>query len=106
MSTVQTVEIDLTDHLADYDGDADTSAWTASIELNVRWFPAEPEIGIFESQGEVTSAIYEWQGEHFTDDAAFASAIYSSIGQDIEIGEDALLAILRKIEDEVELTDD
>lgn len=104
--TTQTVEIDFSDHIGETSFDADPATWpTASMELDVRWHPAEPDVGIMSEEAELVGASYSWQGEWFTDDSAFAAAVYSTIGEDIEMGEDGLLALIRKIENEVDLYD-
>lgn len=75
------------------------SDWPSlSVELTLKWHPAEPDVGIFSSQPEITKVLYFLDGETFTDEDAFAAAVYAVIGDEIE---DTVEAVTKVIRDQV-----
>lgn len=74
----------------------EASDWPAlSVELTLKWHPAEPDVGIFSSQPEITSITYFLDGETFTDEATFVSAVYDRIGDEIEETVEAVAKVIR-----------
>ena len=77
----------------------EASDWPAlSVELTLKWHPAEPDVGIFSSQPEITSITYFLDGDTFTDEATFVSAVYERIGDEIE---DTIEAVAKVIRDQI-----
>ena len=77
----------------------EVSNWPSlSVELTLKWHPAEPDVGIFSSQPEITSITYFLDGETFTDEATFVSAVYARIGDEIE---DTIEAVAKVIRDQI-----
>lgn len=79
-----------------------------SAELRVKWHAAEPDVGIFEKQPEVVSMTFWLDSDTFTDEDAFAAAVYAAIGEEIE---ETAEAVTKAIRDQVnewesELEDD
>lgn len=86
---------DLPGHLTLLDH-ADTDNWPgASVELDVVWYPAEPDVGLFEPMPEIVGEHYWLGSESFTSDEAFVAALYKAIGHEIEETEQCLLDMIR-----------
>lgn len=103
-TTNQTEYVSFADHIADIDGDIDPTDWPeAQLELTVKWYAAEPDVGIFSSTPEIVATDYYWEDVKFTEDTEFAAAVYATIGEHIELTQDGLLELIRKIESELEL---
>lgn len=77
------------------------SAWPSmSVELTYRTHPAEPDVGIFGTQFEVTRVTYclvdaSGEGEIFSDEDAFVDAVYALIGEEIEDTREAVAKVIR-----------
>ena len=96
--------IDLTDILTTTDCfEGDASAWSPlEVELEVRWHPAEPDVGIFSKQPEVTKIAYNFDGEWFDSEDDAAKAIVALLGFEIDEDQDGVAAAIRKAVDQIE----
>lgn len=101
MSTHELEFDDLPGHLTLLDH-ADCDNWPgASVELDVVFHPAEPDVGVFEAQPEIVGETY-WLGSvSYRDETEFVKALYAAIGDQIEESEQCLLEMIRsRIENE------
>jgi hypothetical protein len=74
----------------------EASDWPSlSVELTLKWHPAEPDVGIFSSQPECVKVLYFLDGETFSDEDAFAAAVYDRIGDEIEETVEAVAKVIR-----------
>lgn len=72
------------------------SEWPSlSVELTYRTHPAEPDVGIFGTQFEVTRVTYFLDGEAFSDEDAFVDAILDRIGEEIDATREAVVKVIR-----------
>lgn len=102
--TEQTIYLDdLSDHLQLTDEGASAS-WPrdAEIVLDVRWHPAEPDVGIMSEYGEIDGVTYYLdRNTKFTDEDEFVAALYAVIGEWCEEGPDAIKSMVaNRIENE------
>lgn len=54
------------------------------VEMTVRWHPAEPDVGIFSSQPELSSIAYYLDGTRYLKEDEFVDAVYALISDEIE----------------------
>lgn len=102
-----TIELDDLDGYLTLTDDADTDSWPgASIELEVKWHPAEPDVGIFGEQSEIVRVHYWLGSTSYTDEDEFVADLYLAIGEDIEEGQDELAEMIRSRIDNEELEND
>jgi hypothetical protein len=66
-----------------------------SVEFEYKFYPAEPEIGIFSRQLEINDTKYFFDNVSFGTDAEMAEAVYAHIESDIEEGENDVLREIR-----------
>lgn len=77
-----------------------SSEWPSlSVELTMRWHPAEPDVGIFEAQPELAKVLYFLDGDTYADEDSFVSAVYARIGDEIE---ETVEAVAKAIRDQVD----
>lgn len=97
-----TIELDdLKDHLQLTDEGEDATWPEPRIELTVKWHPAEPDVGIFHNQPELTKVAYELDGEWFDQEAAFVAALYERISEFCTEGPDEIAGMIAaRIENE------
>lgn len=110
MSRTETHEIpldDLSDHLQLTDEGANAS-WPSNIriDLEVRWHPAEPDVGIFTSQAEILDETYYLNGVSYADQREFVDALYTVIGEWCEEGPDEIASMLTARVENEELEED
>lgn len=72
------------------------SDWPSlSVEMTYRMHPAEPDVGIFGEQAEVTKILYFVDGETFDSEDAFVREIYDRVGEEIDAGPEAIAKVVR-----------
>lgn len=100
--STHTIELDDLDGCLQLTEDADTDSWPgASIELEVRWHPAEPDVGIFSPQSELDRVTYWLDSVSYADEDQFVADLYLAIGEDIEESQDELKEMIsNRIENE------
>lgn len=105
MTTTTTIHLDdLSDHLQLTDEGANATFPTeVSIELEIKWYPAEPDVGIFSEQPEIVGTDYYLDGERFTDERKFVEALYLVIGEWCEEDQDAVAEMIASRIDNEEL---
>lgn len=110
MSTRSTITIyldDLSDHVTLTDEGADAQWPTeVEVELDIKWYPAEPDVGIFSEQPEIVGTDYYLDGERFTDERKFVEALYQLVGEWCEEDQDALAELIANRIDNEELEND
>lgn len=79
----------------------DDTVWPSmSVELTVKWHPAEPDVGIFDKQAEVIRTTYcvvdsSGEGSIYSDEGAFVDAVYAIISDWIEDTRETVAKVIR-----------
>lgn len=72
------------------------SEWPAlSVLLRYRFHAAEPDVGIFGKQVEITDVTYYLDGEAYSSEDAFVAAVYDRIGDEIDATVEAVTKVIR-----------
>lgn len=106
-TTDHTIHLDdLADHVTLTDEGCDaTFPSDVTIDLRVKWYPPEPDVGIDYSQPDIVGTSYTLNGQSFTDQAKFAEELYLIIGEWIEEDLDTLVEMLDNCVDNEDLNE-
>lgn len=99
--------IPLTDAIKDgltlTDEGADATWPNVSAELNIRWSPPEPDVGIFFAIPDIIGTTWFIDGEAFTDDDTFFAELHDRLGDFYEEGEDGIRRVTDQAINDAEL---
>lgn len=72
------------------------TAWPEiRVELTVKWHPAEPDVGIFSKQAELTDQVIYVDGVAFGTEDEAAAAFYALHADEIEETQEAVSKVIR-----------